>query len=76
MTPTREQLRTLLRLLSDTEPDELDCDQLLQHVGVLLESLEDGEEPPAQLAAVSQHLAVCPECREEFDALMRVYDAS
>ncbi len=72
MTPTREQLRTLLRLLSDTEPDELDCDQLLQHVGALLETLQDGQEPPEQLAAVSQHLRVCPECREEFDALMRV----
>lgn len=74
MTPTRRQLLELLRLVSSTEPEELDCDQLLHRVGALLESLEEGEQPPPELAKVAQHLEVCGECREEFEALMRVYD--
>ena len=73
MTVSSHQLRALLRLVSSTKPKELDCDQVLQRAGALLESLGEGEGPPKRLAAVSQHLEVCPECREEFDALMRVY---
>ena len=72
--PTREQLQALLRLIAMTAPEELDCDQVLERVGALLESLVEGEEPPRRLAAVAQHLEVCPECREEFDALLRVYE--
>lgn len=73
MKPVREQLLELLRLVSATAPDELDCDEFLQHVGALLEALKAGEKPPAELATVAQHLEVCGECREEFDALMNVY---
>ena len=76
MKPKRMQLADLLRVVSATEPEELDCDQVLESVGALLESLEEGEEPPEELAKVSQHLRVCPECREEFDALMRVYEVT
>ena len=73
MKPKPVQLGELLRVVSATEPEELDCDQILERVGALLESLEQEEEVPGELAKVSQHLEVCPECREEFDALMRVY---
>ena len=75
MTFTRRKLLELLQIVSSTEPDELDCDEVLHRVGALLESLEAGTEPPRELAAVAQHLEVCGECREEFEALMRVYDA-
>lgn len=75
MTPARRQLRELLRLVAETEPEELDCDQVLDRLGALLESLEQQEEPPPELAGVAQHLEVCGECREEFDALIRVYEA-
>lgn len=73
MTPSRRQLRELLRLVAETEPEELDCDQVLHRVGALLESLEEREEPPPELASVAQHLEVCGECRQEFDALIRAY---
>lgn len=71
MPRTRDQLRDLLRLVSATEPDELDCDQVLQRLGALFETFARREEPTEKLAKVVQHLEVCPECREEFDALVR-----
>ena len=74
MTPTDRELKKLLRLLEVTEPEELDCDQFLQLAAALLETLETGQPQPPELAAASQHLAVCPECSEEFQALLRAYD--
>ena len=67
----RKQLRELLRLVLDTAPDELDCDQFLERVGALLERLESGDQPTGELEAVSQHLSVCAECASEFEALRR-----
>lgn len=76
MKPTREQLRVLLGVIDKTAPQEIDCHELLAGIGALLESLEAGERPPAELHQVRQHLEVCPPCAEEFDALMLAYGVS
>lgn len=75
MNDLRKQLDALLRLVSATEIDEIDCDEFLKRAGALLESLVPGQALPEGLALISQHLSVCPECREEFDALVRATDA-
>lgn len=76
MTTVDEQLRALLELVLDTEPEEIDCDDFLHRVAAVFE--QAGSNDPAgrqmELQAVSQHLAVCPECREEYDALIRSFD--
>lgn len=54
-------------------PEEIDCDQFLERVAAFLESVgPDGEVPP-DLRAVAQHLEVCPECKEELDALLELH---
>lgn len=76
MTTLRRQLEALLDAVLHTEPDEIDCDGFLKGASALLEALaEDGGELPEDLAAVSRHLSVCPECREEFEALIRVVES-
>ncbi len=74
MTSPADRLETLLRLTLATEPKEIDCDELLARVSGYLESLKADAERPPELGAVAQHLAVCPECREEFEALLRAYE--
>jgi len=44
-----------------------DCREVRDNLSAWL----DGELPPAELAAIEQHLAVCPECRAETDCLRR-----
>ncbi len=73
MKPTRAQLQELLRVVAATEPREIDCEEFLARVGAFLEGLERGSEPPPELSLVSQHLEICPECREEFEALVELY---
>jgi len=68
MRPTRDELRELLRLVAATAPRELDCDEFLARVGSLLEAWRGGV--PDELRDVAQHLEVCPECLEEFEALL------
>ena len=69
-----EQLRDLLKALLLTKPEEIDCDVFLSSVGELLETMERRDEPQAELTMALQHLEICPECREEFEALLRAND--
>jgi hypothetical protein len=73
MTMKRRHLTELLRIVMATAPDEIDCDAFLDRVATYLEALgPDGEIPP-DLQVVSQHLEVCSECKEEFDALLKLH---
>ena len=73
MKPTREQLRELLRSVSATQQEEIDCDEFLARVGALLERRGGPDDLPRELQRAVQHLDVCPECREEFDALVELH---
>ena len=72
MEPNREQISDLLKALLATKPKEIDCDQFLTFAGALADSLEDGQEVPTELSMAFQHLEICPECREEFEALLKL----
>lgn len=73
MKPTREQLAKLARLVADTAGSELDCDEILDRLAALLERRGAPGELPPDLRQVKQHLSVCPECLEEFEALEGLY---
>lgn len=71
MPTLRERFDALLDAVMSTEDEEIDCDEFLDRAGELLEAMMERNEVPEDLAHVSQHLSVCPECREEFEALIR-----
>ncbi len=73
MKPTHEQLLELLRVVAATAPREIDCEEFLARVGPFLEGLERGSELPPELRPISQHLEICSECREEFEALVQLH---
>ena len=75
MTTAEEKLRELLALLNTTEAEEIDCDEFLDGVAAYVEHTGVAELPEAHLA-VSQHVNVCPECREELEALLDHYSKS
>ncbi|MAT72786.1 MAG: hypothetical protein CMJ58_25175 [Planctomycetaceae bacterium] len=67
LSPT--ELAKLLELLAQTQNHELNCEQCLALVAEFAESQLAGQSVAANLQAVQQHLAVCGECREEYEAL-------
>jgi uncharacterized protein with PIN domain len=72
---TREQVSSLVKMLGLTTDREFNCSECLQHVSEFAEC-QLARKPVAEvLASVEQHLALCPECREEYEALMKILKA-
>ncbi len=66
---SKKEIDELLRLVSLTEDNELNCDQCLSLVAEFAEQQLHGKTLHDGLQAVQQHLSVCGECREEYEAL-------
>lgn len=72
MSWTQDDWKRLLMWLGATADRELDCDEFLARVGPLAELLAAARSPSEEHQLLVQHLSVCPECREEFEALIAV----
>lgn len=71
---TRDEIDALLNLVSLTADDEIDCDECLALIAEFAEQ-ELASKPFSEgLRAVAQHLTVCSECREEYEALLRALE--
>ena len=74
MEPNAEKIAALARLVAATAPVELDCGEVLDLLAPYLEKGRGQAELSEELQRVKQHLAVCPECLEEFEALEKLAD--
>ncbi len=68
-------LTRLLRQVGQTQAREIACDEAYRFMDRFAESVTRGEEAGRFMPLVQQHLDHCPDCREEFDALLRALDA-
>jgi len=73
---TTEQVGSLVKMLDLTQDREFTCDECLIHIGEFAESKLAGIPLHEALTLVEQHLALCPECREECEALMEILKAN
>ncbi len=67
---SREQLEALIRMVSLTRSEEVTCDECLKDLAEFAENELVGKSVPEGLRAIEHHLAVCGECREEYEALL------
>ena len=67
---SKREIENLLRLVSRTKDAELNCEECLALVAEFAEQHLAGKSIGSGLQAVEQHLAVCDECREEYEALL------
>jgi len=65
-----EQTRSLLESVAAVKPDELDCDGCFEHLAEFVELELTGAEIPEALAKVRRHIAQCPCCKDEHNALL------
>ena len=70
MKPELEKYRDLARFILETRPEELTCDEWLDRVGAYAEAALEGRPVPPSLDLVRQHMELCPDCAEEFRALL------
>jgi len=69
---TREQVGNIVKMLGLTSDRELNCSECLQNVGEFAESQLADKPVDEVVAKVGQHLALCPECQEEYLALLKL----
>lgn len=65
-------LQKLLHMLSLTEERELGCGEVFELMDYYVELEQAGENVQALLPQVAQHLRICPECAEEYEALRAI----
>ncbi len=68
-------LARLLQRVAQTLPKELTCDECLGELDRFAEMVLLGQPAEKAMPLVAQHLAVCEDCREEFEALLRALQA-
>jgi hypothetical protein len=65
-----KHLQDLAGVLLRTQPVELTCDELLSKIAPFAEAILKSGMAPEDSALIQQHLDICPECQEEFEALL------
>ncbi len=65
-------LEKLLQIIDYTQDIEVSCDEVDQILDQFTELIQRGENVQEIMPLVKNHVDLCPECREEFEALMRI----
>lgn len=74
LSPT--QAKAMVQMIGKTQEVEISCDEVQRLLGQFAEAALRGEDTAALLPLVQQHIEMCPDCREEYEALMRILQAS
>ncbi len=67
---SKEQLSTLMSLITSSESDNLDCDGCFAQVSEFADTVLMNKEIPEALKSVENHLQQCMCCKDEFAALL------
>ncbi len=68
-----EHLQKLINCIFDTHSDgDIGCEECSKQFNCLVELVATGVELRQLLPAVEQHISCCPDCQEEFQALLSI----
>ena len=63
-------LKKMMGAVAHTLPDEIGCDECFALLDQLAELMLDGKPAADLMPLVHAHLKRCPDCKEEFEALL------
>ncbi len=75
MSSSEDVLKGLIGLIQRTRDVELGCDEAYAVLDQHVEAVASGADAGALLPLVKHHLDLCPDCCEEYEALLRVIEA-
>ena len=73
--PDLAKLKELACGIVATRPDEIDCGECFERLGRFAEMVAAGRSPSRAMSLVQDHLERCPDCRQEYLALMEALQA-
>jgi predicted transcriptional regulator len=71
-----ENLKKLLQMIEHTQEIEISCDDVYKLLDQYTEVVARGEEAQLLMPLVEHHIEICADCREEFEALLRILEVS
>ncbi len=69
------QVEAMIQMIGKTQEEDLTCDEVHSLLGQFAEMALRGEDTANLLPLVHHHLESCPDCREEYEALMQILRA-
>ena len=69
-------MEKMIRSLAATQEREISCDEVYAVLDEFVEAVMRGENVLVFMPLVRQHLDVCPDCREEYESLLRMLQPS
>jgi hypothetical protein len=72
MPPGPAVMEKLLHMLAATQSHELSCDEVYAVLDQFAEAVNRGENVMAFMPLVRQHLDMCQDCRDEYEAVLRM----
>jgi hypothetical protein len=70
------EFQKLIRMIENTQEIELSCDEVYHLLDQYTEIVHRGEDAQKLMPLVEHHIEICPDCREEFEALLRILQAT
>jgi len=71
-----QAIQKMLGMVERTRDDEYSCDETHELLDQFAEAVARGQDAVELMPLVQHHLDMCPDCREEFEALMRILQAA
>lgn len=75
MEMTPKHAKKMLMMIEKTQEKELSCDEVHALLDQYAEMTIRGEDAAELLPLVHYHLEMCPDCKEEYEALTRILEA-
>ena len=72
----RDIFRALMREIADTFEEEIGCNECFEQLDRFVEMKLSGLDAAQAMPLVQEHLDICGECREEFEALLAALRAT
>jgi hypothetical protein len=72
---SQDNLKSLLEHISKTQEVELPCDDVYELIDEFADAAAKGEDMLKLMPLVQQHLEICRDCLEEYEALVRMINA-
>jgi len=73
---SNEMVLGFLRMLERVEREDITCDELYMKLDEYVERQVDKRDAAYIMPLMREHLEVCPECCEEYEALLHVVEAA
>ena len=68
-------VQKLIQMVENTQEVEFSCEDVYNILDQYTELVYHGDDAAELMPLVEHHIEICPDCREEFEALLRILKA-